>query len=478
MKIAERFRIEASQFELDFVNIDTDRDLPLFVDPYFMETRNDAFSVAATRTLRNFFQTLVNHIRANQLELARHLFDFLHEPNETCLGVSSDKPRGNAIGDVDGEKLFQSIVHSRAVIAGIVENIQDFKLFIPGIDKDKISDLTTNVIRYHLIKYTQNQCALWGIPLVDNVQSGFFWDSALGTWRNEFERMLVVDEKPILLTPKSVVSYSKLYTPQKYYSKFVLEFLQHEHVAALSALVQYRRDGTPYVTKKSLGESVAPYSKDFLTTFTERHPEVFREFKEWVKARAKPLRSDEIIDEDRGLVTAFLIDRLNGIPAGGEQATVYHRTAVGILELLFYPDLISPVVEQEIHEGRKRIDITFDNAATDGFFFRMHNTHQTPCQYIFVECKNYSKDVGNPELDQLAGRFSVNRGKVGLLLFRRADQMNGLIARCRDTYIDHRGTILPLSDVDLIDMLRSDQQGTPQPYEQLLSNRLRQIVLG
>jgi hypothetical protein len=73
--------------------------------------------------------------------------------------------------------------------------------------------------------------------------------------------------------------------------------------------------------------------------------------------------------------------------------------------------LTCPQIEQEIDEGRKRIDLSFDNSARDGFFYRLHTTYRLPSQFIFAECKNYGREVGNPEIDQLAGRFGPNRGK-------------------------------------------------------------------
>lgn len=147
MKISEIFSLAANQYELDFVDIDIEVDTPLFLDPFFLGTRKDKWSTDSYRTLRSFFQALVNHIKSHDSDAARGLLDYLHEPNETCLGLSVAKPQGNAIGSIDGDKLFQSIVNSKAVQSGIVEDIQDFRLFIDGIDKDKISDLTTNIIK-------------------------------------------------------------------------------------------------------------------------------------------------------------------------------------------------------------------------------------------------------------------------------------------------------------------------------------------
>lgn len=478
MKISENFDLNATQYELDFVDIDTDADMPLFVDPFFLGCRTDSWSVNASRTLRSFFQAFVNFVRDGETDRARALFDYLHEPNETCLGLSSGRPRGNAIGSIDSKKLFNSIVQSEAVATGIVEDLEDFRLFINGIDKDKISDMTTNIIRGHLVAYTQEQCKLWGIELQPNVQSGFYWDRATQAWNNHHESMLVIDGRKILLTPKGIISYSNKYTPRKYYSQFVLEYLQHEHLRSYSALVQHRVDGTPYVTKKSLKEAPeSAYSKEFLASFTEGHPEVFRGFKDWIQHTATAISNEEMDDDDPTLIAEYLIARLKEIAPGGEDATKYHRLVVGILEFLFYPDVVSPIVENEIHDGRKRIDITFDNSASRGFFYRLHTTYQTPAQFIFVECKNYSREVANPEIDQLSGRFSVNRGKFGLLLCRTVDDMDALLARCNDTYVDGRGIMLPLVDIDLIRMLNKVIEGVANPHEEFLTQRYKAVAL-
>ena len=96
---------------------------------------------------------------------------------------------------------------------------------------------------------------------------------------------------------------------------------------------------------------------------------------------------------------------------------------------------------------------------------------------MFAECKNYSGDVQNPELDQLAGRFSPNRGRFGLLVSRSVDDMPTLLQRCADTYADGRGLIIPLVDSDLMDVLQRVKKGEIHPEEPLLDRRQRAIVL-
>src|SRR5690606_27054786 len=145
-------------------------------------------------------------------------------------------------------------------------------------------------------------------------------------------------------------------------------------------------------TKKSIIEHEAPCKKEFLRQFTEAHPEVFKKFRQKTEDKINSLGNEELTTISISTVATYLADKLANIPSGPDDATDYHRTIVGILEFIFYPDLICPEIENEIHDGLKRIDITFDNAATKGFFYNLHTVKKIPSQYISVECKNYSTD--------------------------------------------------------------------------------------
>ena len=247
-----------------------------------------------------------------------------------------------------------------------MEDIEDLRIFVPNVDKDKMSDMTANIIKKQLIDYTQSQCGIWGINLTSSVPSGFYWNRFLGAWENTYTKMLIVDERKILLVPKRLVSYSTEYTPQKYMQHFALNYIQNNMLLFNDPLVQRRKNGTPFVTKKTirnnehLGNAT---DKSWLAVFTEKHPEVFRDFRDQTHSKIQVISNAEITAEPLQEICSFLIDRLINIPLGPDYATDYHRTIVGIMELLFYPYLCNPVIEREIHEGRKRRDLVFDNCA-------------------------------------------------------------------------------------------------------------------
>ena len=219
-------------------------------------------------------------------------------------------------------------------------------------------------------------------------------------------------------------------TRTKYYTRFVLTFLQRENLEAGTSLVQVLKNGKRVVRKKDLKELYPP-TKAFLYEFSKEHPQVFKDYKQAV-APTPPVQNAEIEDvqaEPREADLAGLCTEFLSIAAGGAQAAEYHQKVLGILEAIFYPELAKFVKEQEIHEGRKRVDVVATNFAREGFFLRLSSQHNVQCPYIFSECKNYSTDPSNPELDQLFGRLSHQRGMFGVLVCRTIDDMELMVKR-------------------------------------------------
>jgi len=470
MRISRKFNLNKSQYELDFVDIYTSVDTRLFLDPYFISKCDFPFARNSQSTLRSYFEYLLALLRGNNIRQAKEIFQYLGETNDICLGMSTGKPRGRGMGPKDAEKIFHQLLQSKAITSGVMEDIEDFRIFVPNVDKDKVSDMTANIIKKHLLEYTQEQCHLLDIPLVANVPSGMFWDGITKTWENEFVERLIVNNKPILLVPKRVVSFSDKYTPTEYKQHFVLNYLQNENLKLQTSLVAKRKDGTPYVTKKSVSEREGSIDKAYLVRFTEQHPEVFADFKKVTSKKYLSIEGHVLDDINAEIICEHLSTKLKAIEGGTSGASEYHNLMIGVLELLLYPNLSSPKKEVPIHDGRKRIDITFDNSSETGFFFQLPSKNPSlPCPYIFVECKNYTGEVANPELDQMIGRFSTNRGRVGIIVCRKLDNEKLFIKRCADTYSDGNGIIIPITDDDILKTLSEFPKDGVYTIEKILT---------
>ena len=336
--------------------------------------------------------------------------------------------------------------------------------------------MTANIIKKCLIEYTQQQCRLLNIPLIDNIPSGMYWNPAQKMWENNYTERLVIDNCPILLVPKRIVSFTDKYTSSEYKQHFVLNFLQNENLRLQTSLVGKRKDGTEFVTKRSIKEEEGFIDKSYLVRFTEQHPEVFSDFKKTTSRKISSIEGRVLDNIDAVSVCEHLIKRLQAIKLGAKDASTYHNIMIGVLELLFYPNLSAPKKEVEIHNGRKRIDITFNNSAETGFFYRLPNNSALTCQFVFVECKNYTGEIANPELDQLSGRFSNRRGKVGILACRQLEDDILFMKRCADTYEDDRGLIIPIIDKDIITALSEFPQNGFNAIESILENKYQRIA--
>ena len=479
LRFADHFKLGLTQPELDFVNIPLEEDLSVYLDPFAISLYDDELSCQCNDAVVSFFEATIASIRSGNTATAEKMLQRLSEPNETRLGVSSGLPQGRGISGKQAFDLYKSIASSKAAKSGLVSELSECDLFIDGIGPDKISDMTTNILRKFLIEYTQRQCDLHNIELGAKIPSGFIWDEGRQIWREEYVFLPTYAGAKLLLVPKNFVRRNLAMNSQDYLNKHILEYLQAEHLQSGSALVEVLKNGKRRVTKKSLKEFY-PCNKDWMAAFSAEHPNVLKNYKTIVERIAKEEREKEAAflngDFDEKVFAEALIASLIAIPAGNATASEFHNLTKGIIEFLFWPNLTNPEKEREIHEGRKRIDILYTNAAHNGFFYRSLNAAQIAGIKIPVECKNYSKDPANPEIDQLSGRFSPTRGWIGFMVYRTTASYETLLKRCRDTAGDRRGFIIPLGDEQIVEMLQDVCDGKRGKIDELLTTLLNSII--
>lgn len=487
MKISKELGLNVKQSELDFIDIDINNDTKLFLDPYFISRCDFPLADKMYMTIKNFFEYVLELLRSGDIKKAKEIFSYLGEPNETCLGMSKGNVNGSGIGPVNSERIIDSLLTSKALKSNLITDIEDCKIFIDGVDRDRISDMVTNIVRKHLNDYTIEQCKFWNIDVSSSSNGNYFWNSKTRSWEYLEEDGLFIGGRRILLVPKRIVSYTSKYTPEIYYKQFALEYKRNEHLRFQTELVRYRKPkkgemiGQPYLYKKTVDEYIRKneiVNKEWLDNFSEQHEDVFRDFKENRKSLKELNPVDVNVNEIETSkdIADYLIEKLSNTESGGTSATGYHHLMAVILEFVFYPSITSPIIEKEIHTGRKRIDIVYDNSATDGFFNNIVNIKQIPASHIIVECKNYTNEVGNPELDQISGRFNLYN-KFGIITFRNYQDIKQFILRCNDTCKDGRGFIIPLCDEDIINLLGMRGNNKYDEINNFMSKRLSEIML-
>lgn len=356
------------QATLDFVDVDIARDTKVFLSPRALVLMQTDWGDGCVSLVQNFFETVLQLIKNGQDSDAETLLQELREPNETHLGLSRGKSRGRALGDASAHDVWSALSRSAAARSGLINDLEDTVLLIHGISVDIVSDITTNIIRGPLVEYTQEQCRQLGIPLQPGVPSGPMWHAGRRAWITQFVELPMTKTGKLLLVPKAIVRRTALYDMQEYYRHFMLERMQREELKAGSALVTMLKKG-PKVHKTDLIKKYGG-DKQAVIDQTMKYPSVLEEYRREKNGRPfLPLTHEDIQNVEDGTPTNWdeLLEAVTSLRTGTDHAEAYEKAIEALLTALFYPDLVHPVYQHEIHQGRKRIDIKYTNMGNMGF---------------------------------------------------------------------------------------------------------------
>ncbi|MEZ4914342.1 MAG: restriction endonuclease [Chitinophagales bacterium] len=179
----------------------------------------------------------------------------------------------------------------------------------------------------------------------------------------------------------------------------------------------------------------------------------------------------------RVLICKNRIKTLMNVKPGNNEADKFHEISFDNLIHIFGARLSNPYKEVKINEGRKRIDIVFNNNDNTGFFRNLNQLNKVHCPKILIECKNYGKEIGNPEFDQLVGRFSQKRGQFGILLCRSIEDKQTVIQRCKDILNDKNSYVIVLSDEDIITLLGFRETNNEAEIDNFLTRKLDELIM-
>ena len=462
-KISEIYDLGLTQAYLDFVDIDLSTDLKVFVDPTALKNLDSIWGHKCASQVQQFFQTVLDEIHLGNHDRAKELLSNLNERNEFHIGHSKGKSRGSGFGPQSSTLLWNALCESKAATTGLLRDIEDACLTINGIADDMISDAICNIIRPMLIEYTQDMCNFYGIALTPGVNSGKIWNPQTKIWEEAQVPLPVTDDgETFLLIPKNIVRRKISYEVSQYYRHYILPALQKEYIQKGSPLAYYVKKTDSMKVNKTDLINIYGNNKTSAIELTFGREDIWHQYKSDKDQNPKPPISNEDfleIQNQPSIDWDGLILELKSVPKGRNDADKYEKVIEKILSALFYPSLNYPKKQSILHEGRKRVDIQYTNEAKNGFFYWL--TLHYHCSYIFVECKNYTNEISNPEIDQLAGRFSPNRGQIGFLLIRDCENQKLLDQRCKDTANDKRGYMISLTDEEIIQIIEDYRNSSP-----------------
>jgi hypothetical protein len=482
-RVSDHYKLGRTQASLDFVDVILDGDTKLFVDPRAFRLLRTPWSESCVDLIQEFFSAVLDAIHNDDEQRARMLLWGLGEPNETHLGLSKgSRARGRGVGRILADELYKSLYESEARKSGLLQDLEDTALMVEGIGADRISDITTNVIRPRLLEYTEEVAETYSIPL-EEIESGHMWKPSTEQWEAHFVKQPVVKNERLLLVPKAVVRYKLDFNPGSYYTRTILSFLANRELQKNSGLVTVLRDGTRKVYKTDVRKKYEKgkkkkTQKQLIVEITRANPELLAEFRAAKQNDfSLPLELDVLASKAKSAQPNWnkLLKDVTKLNPGAADAKKYHDAIEALLSALLYPSLVGVEKEKKIDQGIKRIDISYTNMAAEGFF-SWFQKHFGKAPYVPVECKNYNEDPKNPELAQLVSRFSVQRGRLGFLVCRKIIDRPLFVKRCQAELANNSNYIIGLDDDDLQTFTDARKTGDEMEVFRAIKVRFDEII--
>lgn len=294
MNISDYYRIGSQQPELDFVDIILNTDNPLFIDPRLIEHLQGSLMIRMQKRIEAFWGELIKAVKSKDLKRVYYILHGLKEPNETRLGYAFSKRKGNSVAEKLKSKLVDAIIANKAVQSGILSHYADVELFIEDISSDRISDITTKIIKEVLIEFTQEQCEKHDIPMVLVEQDDIF-DYKTLKWRIKKVYLPIYEEHPILFVPKNIVRLEG--TAGKNISCFyrfaIRNFLRYDQ-DLIEDISPSGKDGKLLIRDI---KSEHPLSKDSLVNWSLKYGKLLVDYKtDHLNGRLRELSDEEIME--------------------------------------------------------------------------------------------------------------------------------------------------------------------------------------
>ncbi|MCC1483644.1 hypothetical protein [Winogradskyella immobilis] len=292
--ISTFFKIDGQQPKLEFVDIKLSTDNLLFIDPRLIEISDSAVAKEMQLRIEAFWGELIKAVRAKNQFRVNQLLSGLSEPHETRLGYSFSKHSGNSVGEKLKPKIIDAIQRNKAVRTGVLSHFSDVELFIEDIGCDRISDITTKIIKEVLVEYTQKQCELLEIPMTEVWQNDMF-DYRTYKWATKKVFLPVFADKPIIFVPKNLVRLENSANSNlnSFYRFAIRNFISND----TEMLEDISPTGKNGEIKLRDVKGKHPLNKESLTNWSIKFGKLLVDYKsEYLNDRLNPLSDSEIME--------------------------------------------------------------------------------------------------------------------------------------------------------------------------------------
>lgn len=239
---------------MDFLDVNTEKDAPLFIDPLLLPADYEIIVVDFITTAYDLY------CMKEQKEYALELFTHSKECDAIHLGYSSKSSKGKGVSK---EMLDQYFGYVSKAIDSLKRRLLTpvaMPIFVKRFSKDRMSDLLTSLLKKKLLEYSLEQAKIYGLAVSKEEADFDYWDTDNHKWAT-FKSKHLVDEtgEQLILVPKTIVSKNFVVTPARYISaiferlQVMPEYMGINGKAFTKRELRKREISDKYVTDKNKG---------------------------------------------------------------------------------------------------------------------------------------------------------------------------------------------------------------------------------
>ena len=373
-----------------------------------------------------------------------YLIEF-SECEEAGLGYSNNRSghrisKGKAIEILDLYKLIPQIKNFG------INHVETIQLFIDQISKDRISDITCNILKSFLIDYTIDQSNKYGIPLQEvDLNNLFNTRSFLLTTERVKLPLNPETGKPIFLIPKRWLRKNTWINNDDYFDDYLLKKTQiaiEQHLEK-GEILQYNRN-----------------NYDVVTTYIKE--------KERTQADCK---NDPLFIPIPVLSAKRKLNQILKLPSGKVDSADkdYENLITQLFASILYPHLDFATSQSRVDSGSQIRDLIFYNNRSIDFLDEIYKTFNS--KQIVMEIKNV-KGITREHINQLNRYLSNQFGDFGILITRNPIS-KAMFQNTIDLWAGQRKCIITLTDSDIELMVNVFENRQRHPLEVIKRSYIR-----
>lgn len=408
-----------NQGEVDFCIPFLEEDIPLYIDPFLLWKSASIMENSLHSTIVdifNYWGWLYNNNRETE---AINSIIHASECSEVGLGTAKTK-QGKRIGATVANDILSLFRNIPQIKTDGFSHIEEIQLLVRNISKDRISDLTSNILSSHLKDYTIDQCAQYGIPT--EITNLTCFDLRKRTFQ-EIDTVLPVNpisKAPILFVPKHWLRFSPWLNPDEYFSSYYPSQVDANIVnKSRFEIIDYNR--VNYV---------------LVSGFTRAK-----------EASIEDLKNDPLFKQIPISSAKRTLNDILKLPIGNQESAdkKYEDGVCKLLSSIFYPHLDFAAPQSRTESGTQIRDLIFYNNQSEPFLRDMFEEFQS--RQLVFELKNV-ETLSREHIAQVNRYLCNNFGNFGVIVTRNKPKKN-IRQHIIDLWSGQRKCILVITDEEL-----------------------------